>query len=65
MGEIAEDMADGTMCSICGQYFQDLGDNETLYTHGYPVACKGRGGCFRGYMRRQGIQKALVKCVGE
>lgn len=39
MGEIAEDMIDGTMCSLCGQYFKNPKKDE-LYTHGYPVACK-------------------------
>ena len=38
MGEIAEDMIDGTCCEICGQYFVDKDDN--LYTHGYSVTCK-------------------------
>lgn len=37
MGEIAEDMIDGTACELCGQYFIDKDD--TLYTHGYPVVC--------------------------
>jgi len=37
MGEIADDMIDGTSCSACGQYFVDGNDN--LYTHGYPVIC--------------------------
>lgn len=38
MGEIAEDMIDGTCCSTCGCYFKDPGD-ESLFTHGYPVEC--------------------------
>ena len=33
MGEIADDMIDGTSCSLCSQYFEE--------SHGYPVACKG------------------------
>ena len=60
MGEIAEDMLDGTTCSICGGYFQDPDDEDTVYTHGYPVAC---GECFRAYMRQQGVQKAKVKLM--
>lgn len=36
MSEIAEDMIDGSCCSLCGQYFTK---NDKLYTHGYPVAC--------------------------
>jgi hypothetical protein len=51
MGEIAEDMIDGSCCSECGCYFIDeknrrlveMGKtNEArLYTHGYPVLCSG------------------------
>lgn len=37
MGEIADDMIDGSCCSECGQYFID--DDSELYTHGYPVLC--------------------------
>lgn len=31
MGEIAEDMVDGFMCSLCGTYFEK--------EHDYPVVC--------------------------
>jgi len=40
MGEVAEDMIDGSCCSLCGQYFQDSDDKDMIYTHGYPVVCK-------------------------
>jgi len=60
MGEIAEDMTDGTCCSQCGEYFQHPETPDELYTHGYPVACKR---CFRAGMRRDGIQKAKVKTL--
>ena len=40
MGQIADDMIDGTCCSLCGQYFIDSLNNDELYTHGYPVACE-------------------------
>ena len=60
MGEIAEDLTDGTCCVECGQYFQDPGDPDKIYTHGYPVACKD---CFRSGMRKRGIQKAIVKVI--
>ena len=45
MGEIAENMIDGTCCSLCGQYFQHPKESKDrgaigTYTHGYPVACK-------------------------
>jgi hypothetical protein len=32
MGEIADDMIEGAICSRCGIYFQE--------EHGYPVVCK-------------------------
>ena len=31
MGEIAEDMIDGSCCELCGIYFRQ--------DHGYPVVC--------------------------
>lgn len=35
---IAEDMIDGSCCSLCGCYF--MGEDEVgLFTHGYPVYC--------------------------
>lgn len=33
MGQIADDMIDGFMCSLCGTYFEE--------EHGYPVVCRG------------------------
>ncbi len=38
MGQIADDIAAGITCSICGQFF-DGGDDGGLYEHGYPVVC--------------------------
>jgi len=38
MGEIAEDMVDGTCCELCGSYFIKKQDKST-FTHGYPVVC--------------------------
>ena len=37
MGQMAEDMVDGTMCSHCGCIFKK--DDDSAYTHGYPVLC--------------------------
>lgn len=37
MGEIAEDMSDGTCCQLCGQYFANPRDEGYLFTHEYPV----------------------------
>ena len=39
MGEIASDMANGSCCSTCGQYFKS-GIPEEVYSHGYPVLCR-------------------------
>lgn len=45
MGDIAEDIIDGSCCALCGQYFEgpernvDGADVPTIYSHGYPVAC--------------------------
>jgi hypothetical protein len=36
MGEIADDMIDGTSCSLCGCYFEK---QDSLFIHGYPVVC--------------------------
>jgi hypothetical protein len=40
MGEVAEDMADGTCCTYCGQYFKHPRKKDHLWTHGFPVVCK-------------------------
>lgn len=37
MGEIADDMIDGTCCCLCGCYFQD--DEGGIYTHEHPAVC--------------------------
>ena len=59
MGEIAEDMIDGSCCSLCGQYFQSPNPNkrEWIYTHGYPVACDD---CWEPDC---GYQKAKVETI--
>ncbi len=38
MGQIAEDMSDGTTCQLCGMYFRGEKEDE-LYVHGFPVVC--------------------------
>jgi hypothetical protein len=60
MGQIAEDMSDGTCCELCGQYFQD--NNDSLYTHGYPVTCWD---CWRGLDKKekQLYQRAKVETI--
>jgi hypothetical protein len=39
MGEIADDIIDGSCCDICGMYFQDPDKKDMIYTHDYPVTC--------------------------
>jgi len=60
MGQMADDITDGTTCSICGCYFENPDDKTKAYTHGFPVACKK---CFRSGMKREGIQKATAKTL--
>jgi hypothetical protein len=38
MGQMADDMVDGTTCQLCGCFFQADTPGE-LYVHGYPVVC--------------------------
>lgn len=38
MGQIAEDMLDGSMCSLCGCYFKH--PKVGIYVHEHPVACQ-------------------------
>ena len=37
MGQNADDMLEGTTCSLCGQFFEDA--PGICPTHGYPVVC--------------------------
>lgn len=40
MGQNADDIVDGTVCCLCGQFFEELhGDGKSCPTHGYPVVC--------------------------
>ena len=64
MGEIADDMLDGTICSLCGCFFVDTepdSDPESsakLFSHGYPVVCLD---CWAGLNKedRKQHQRAL------
>ena len=40
MGDMADDMIDGSACSLCGMYFQDPKRADHIFTHDYPVLCK-------------------------
>lgn len=42
MGEMAEDLIDGSCCQICGEYFTE--------DHGYPVVCKE---CWRAMSKKE------------
>ena len=55
MGEMAEDMVDGSACSLCGCYFKhpiknDAGESVGIYTHDYPVVCWD---CWKGLTKEQ------------
>ena len=38
MGQIAEDMLDGSSCQLCGQYFKHT-KTGNIYVHEHPVVC--------------------------
>lgn len=40
MGEMADSIINGETCSLCGCIFKDPNKKDTLYEHGYPVACR-------------------------
>jgi len=63
MGDIADDHADGTVCSGCGMFFKHFHKEkkpDELYTHGYPVLCWK---CWNEWTpqerKRAGVQRAL------
>ena len=61
MGEIAEDLVDGTCCCLCGAYFKGKADDE-LYVHGYPAVCWD---CWDGLTKRERkqYQRAQVRTI--
>jgi hydrogenase maturation factor HypF (carbamoyltransferase family) len=62
MSELAEDIFDGTCCSLCGQYFQDPKNSNGLYVHGEPVVCKD---CWKDLdlSERKNYKKAVVDTI--
>jgi len=68
MGQIAEDMADGTCCSLCGMYFDNKEHPDQCYTHNYPVLCWDCWDDLPSSQRKRnittdGLQRALVKTL--
>lgn len=59
MGQIAEDILDGTCCQLCCQYFRHP-KTDGLYVHEYPVVCWD---CWERLTKkeRKEYQKAEVK----
>lgn len=67
MGDMADDMIDGSACSLCGMYFQDRKRLDLIWTHGYPVLCKE---CWdqqspedRKGSERAGLQRAIAETI--
>ena len=54
MGQIAEDMLDGSCCSECGCYFKH-NKGEGIYVHDFPVLC------WDCHTEESELQKADVK----
>ena len=54
MGQAADDLIDGFVCSQCGIYFEQ--------SHGYPVLCAE---CYAKQTdKKNGLQKAIEKELG-
>lgn len=55
MGELANDIINGFMCSWCGICFRE--------EHGYPVVCHscGKGIKEKELLEKHGVQKAIYK----
>ena len=67
MGEIEDDMTDGTCCWQCGAYFKNEHDPAACFTHGYPVICRGCWSELDKHQRRaakiNGLQRAIAKTL--
>lgn len=60
MGQIAEDIITGRVCSICGQFFTT--DDDDIYEHKYPVVCWDDWDDLSEMERKQ-YQRAEVKTL--
>lgn len=57
MGQISEDILDGTCCQFCGRYFTHP-KKDSLYTHGHPVVCYG---CWEEMPKKEKINYERAK----
>jgi hypothetical protein len=60
MGQIAEDMVDGSCCQLCGCYFGN--PKGGIYVHEHPVVCFD---CWKELTTKEkkGYQKAEVRTI--
>lgn len=63
-----EDTIDGSCCSICHTYFKNqykwLAENQNdVFVHGYPVACRPCFDTFPKKVRKLNLQKAVINSV--
>jgi hypothetical protein len=56
MGEIAEDMIDGSCCQLCGCYFRHP-SGKGIYVHDHPAVCNS---CWNELTKKE--KKFHVKC---
>jgi hypothetical protein len=64
MGEIAEDVVDGTCCQLCGCYFKGKDEPyaEKFHSHGHPVVCWSCWQDLNKFERKQ-YQRAQVDTI--
>ena len=64
MGEIADQMINGSACELCLMPFADPKNHKRSYEHGYPVVCDD---CWKGLRpdEKKHHQKATAKTIGE
>lgn len=59
MGQQAEDVVDGSQCTLCGATFVHTTAEHDLFSHGYPVVCWT---CWHGLTKeeKREHQRAIV-----
>ena len=62
MGQMADDIVEGTTCTLCGMFFENT-ETDEIYTHGYPVVCWD---CWKHLSKRdrKEYQRALMPTLG-